>query len=720
MRYTVIKETITDDIKGWGLQMKKTLKGKKSLDINIKLQLLVGFAIPIIFVILVGGLSYNKAEEGMVSNFETAAQNTVDTQMKYLDAVFNLIHGEAVQLKLDPEIQALMSNTYAFDTAKSASVRNKTNTMFNTRKELNSFICNIYIVPKKNETLISTTKSSMSTATQPLAQPQGFYEEWSKTEEGKAVNEAGTNVWISDHPEMDAMTGYDNEYILSYMAPLQNKSAVLVFDIDYYKVKETLEKIDHSNGTIIGYVTSDGKEIIVKEEENSTEISFFQEEFYQNSLKSGELSGSEYIEYNNKKYLYIYNISEETGAALVYFVPWDKLIDSALEIKSLTYVLVGICCFVAIIIGLGISLNITNSMSSITRRLEKVAEGDLTVQMKTKGRSEFAGLNKHIADTIKKTRELIIGVDGIVSLVNGSSKEVDKVSGLMKQSSNSILEALEEIDGGVSQQAKDTQDCLSQMDNLSHTIEEVTQDIEKTSSTSEYTKEIIMKGISTMEVLSKQTKDTIEVTSLVKDDVKILEGHSLEIKKFVSIISDIAEQTNLLSLNASIEAARAGEAGRGFAVVAEEIRKLADGSQQAAAEINKVVEIIEKQTGETVTTANKAEKIVEEQAETVEITKEDFRKIYHATEEVISSIEQVSHKVKSMDQKRADTLESLSSISAVAEETAASSGNVFAISEKQKETVVLLTKASEELRNNMAELKTAISVFKTTEEESDQ
>ena len=258
---------------------------------------------------------------------------------------------------------------------------------------------------------------------------------------------------------------------------------------------------------------------------------------------------------------------------------------SALEIKSLTYVLVGICCFVAIIIGLGISLNITNSMSSITRRLEKVAEGDLTVQMKTKGRSEFAGLNKHIADTIKKTRELIIGVDGIVSLVNGSSKEVDKVSGLMKQSSNSILEALEEIDGGVSQQAKDTQDCLIQMDNLSHTIEEVTQDIEKTSSTSEYTKEIIMKGISTMEVLSKQTKDTIEVTSLVKNDVKILEGHSLEIKKFVSIISDIAEQTNLLSLNASIEAARAGEAGRGFAVVAEEIRKLADGSQQAAASI---------------------------------------------------------------------------------------------------------------------------------------
>ena len=81
-----------------------------------------------------------------------------------------------------------------------------------------------------------------------------------------------------------------------------------------------------------------------------------------------------------------------------------------------------------------------------------------------------------------------------------------------------------------------------------------------------------------------------------------------EREQFVAIIADIAEQTNLLSLNASIEAARAGEAGRGFSVVAEEIRKLADGSRQAADEINKVVELIEKQTQETVGTATKAEK----------------------------------------------------------------------------------------------------------------
>ena len=694
----------------------KKPKAKFSLDINIKIQLLFGFLIPVIFVILVGKLSYDKAEEGMITNYEVATENTINTQMQYFDYVFNLIRGDAVQLKLDQDIQGLMSNTYVFDKAKEASIRNKTNTTITTKQELNGFISNIYIVPKEQQTLISTTKSSLATRSQPLLQPAGFFEKWSKTEEGESVNSGTANTWISYHTEMDTMTGYDKEYILSYMSVLPSNSAVLVVDIDYNKVKEELQKLDYSGGAIIGYVTAEGKEIVVKEDTNSTEIVFFTEDFYQNSLTSGELKGSQYIKYNNKDYLYIYNTSEETGATLVYLVPQEKVIASALEIKSLTVILVAISCVIAILIGLGISFNITNSMNSIIKRLKRVAEGDLTVQMKTRGNSEFAMLNRHIAEMIENTRKLIVGVDGIVDVVNLSAEDVDGVSGQLEESSNGILKVLQEIDLGVSQQAEDAQDCLIQMDNLSQTIEAVTDDIEKTSTTSETTKDIVMKSISTMEVLSEQTKDTIEITSKVKEDVRILEERSSEIRKFVAIIADIAEQTNLLSLNASIEAARAGEAGRGFSVVAEEIRKLADGSHKAADEINKVVEIIEVQTNETVGTARKAEQIVEEQADTVNATKEAFRKIYSATEEVINSVDDVKVRVKGMDKERGSTLEAISSISSVAEETAASSGHVFSIAESQKETVTLLTKASEKLKENMGELKAAISVFKTTED----
>lgn len=715
-----MKKNLKDLVKIPKAQKKEEKKGaskiekkKLSFDINIKLQLLVGFAIPVIFVILVGVISYNKAEEGMISNYESAAQNTIHTQMDYLDFGFYLIRGDAAQLKLDQELQMLVGGTYKNNQSKAAAVLNQTNADILVKKTLNEFIHNIYIIPKSDQEVISTIKKSTANGFKEF----GYYEEWSKTEEGKTVNEGQASTWFSAHPEMDKLTEYNpDEYILSYMSAFPNKAAVLVVDINKEKVRETLSSIDTTDGAIIAFITPEGKEIVVKEENNTTDIVFFEQDFYQNSLLDEDKSGCQYVTYNGKEYLYIYQISEETGVVLAYLVPEEKVTASASEIRGVTIILVAIACIVAVIIGLGISLNITRSMNSIIRRLKKVAEGDLTVQMKTRGRSEFAMLNRHIADMIENTRKLIVEVDEIVNVVNLSAEDVEGVSGQLEQSSNGILEALEEIDIGVSQQANDAQDCLVQMDNLSQVIEEVTEDIGKTSSNSGSTKDVVVKSISTMEVLSNQTKDTIEITSKVKEDVRLLEVSSSEIKKFVAIIADIAEQTNLLSLNASIEAARAGEAGRGFSVVAEEIRKLADGSRQAAEEINKVVEIIEKQTYDTVETAKKAEKIVEQQAETVDATKDAFRKIYNATEEVIVSVDDVKVKVKGMDKERAGTLEAISSISAVSEQTAASSSNVFSIAESQKETVTLLTRASDELKTNMEELKQAVSVFKTTEE----
>ena len=111
-----------------------------------------------------------------------------------------------------------------------------------------------------------------------------------------------------------------------------------------------------------------------------------------------------------------------------------------------------------------------------------------------------------------------------------------------------------------------------------------------------------------------------------------------------------------------------------------------------------------------------AEKTVGEQSQTVNVIKDAFRQIYNATEEVIADVAEVENKVKGMDREKEGTLEAISSISEVSQQTTISSGKLFSIAQGQKEVVGSLTQESEELKMNTEELKKAISVFKTTEE----
>jgi methyl-accepting chemotaxis protein len=698
-----------------------TQKAKKmefQLNLNIKMQLLVGFLVPIFFVILVGVISSRQAEAGMISNFEESASSSIETQMQYLDFGMSMVSAEAMQMRLDTELQSLVNGLFKKDLSKASSIYRKNSSSIKVRQRSNELIHAIYIIPKSGSKVMSTLESSDQST-------DGYYEDWSVTEEGQKVifekNVADwlgkTTSWIGQHPEMDKMTGYKPEdYAISYMSAFPNRAAVFVVDISKEAIRKSLSKVDTSDGSILGFITADGSELVIKDEEVTEEFVFFEQDFFQNCLASEELEGTEYVTYDGQEYFFTFAKSEKTGVVLGYLVPVRHVTKGAEAIKSITVVLVIIACIVAVAIGLFISLNISASMAGIIKRLKKAAEGDLTVHLKTKGKSEFSILSQYIMNVITNMKGLIQQVEGIAMLVKNAAGGVEEISARIEESSQGIEVTLAEIDKGVSLQASDAQDCLTQMDSLSRKIEEIGSSVDQAASGSEVTKEIVEKSIDTMEALSGKTKATIEITDRVKADIEELEKKSRVIGEFVNTINDIAEETNLLSLNASIEAARAGEAGRGFAVVAEAIRKLADGSSQAASEINKVVEEIVNQTKGTVSTAAEAGEIVGEQALLVSHTKEDFKKMAECTEQMLISVRKISEDVISIDAQRKDTLDAVSSISAVSEQTATASGEVYNISQKQMDVVEALKKASTELKEKMAELEEALDLFKTAEE----
>ena len=682
---------------------KAKIKGKEmdfQLNVNLKVQLLVGFLVPIFFVILVGVISSKKAEEGMVANFEETARTSIETQMQYLDFGMSMVSAEAMQMRLDTELQSLANGLFKNDLSKASSIYRKNASNIKVSK------------------VMSTLESSDQSA-------DGYYEKWAETEEGqKVIYEKNvidwlgkSTAWVGSHPQMDALTGYhQDDYAISYMSAFPNRAAVFIVDISKEAVKKSLSKVDTSDGSILGFVTGDGRELVIKNEEITEEFAFYDKDFFRNCLAAEELQGTEYVIYDGQEYFFTFAKSEKTGAALGYLVPVRHVTKGAEAIKSITVMLVAVACIVAVIIGFLISLNISAGMSGIIKRLKKAAEGDLTVCLKTKGKSEFSILSRYIMNVITNMKGLIQQVEGIAMLVKNAAGGVEEVSAKIEESSQGIKATLAEIDKGVSLQASDAGDCLNQMDSLSRKIEDIGGSIEQAARGSEATKGIVEKSIETMEALSGKTQATIEVTDRVKEDIEELARKSMVIGEFVETINDIAEETNLLSLNASIEAARAGEAGKGFAVVAEAIRKLADGSSEAASEINKVVDEIVKQTKDTVSTAERAGEIVGEQALLVKHTTEDFRDIAESTRQMLDTIRRISGDIESIDAQRQDTLDAVSSISAVSEETATASGEVFNISQKQMDVVESLKQASAELKEKMAELEGALAAFKTAEE----
>lgn len=677
--------------------------------LSIKAKLVIGFAIPLICTVVVGGVSYSLAETGMTANYEDSMSKAMSMAMEYLDFGFESAVSESEQLYYNNDLMRWATGAIYNEWSRSEIVED-VSVDLNVKKAGNEFVSDMYIIPAENLSLVSTFSGDVNI--------QGFYRELEDSAEAICLESLSGN-WIGAHTYIDKIlaqyySDYSVEnYACSYIRPMTTRRACIVVDYSSEAIAAVLRNLDLGEGSIAAFVTADNREILIRENEvvKDSDFSFVDQSYYTEAMADNAAVVIEYVEYAGKDYLFMVSKSYKNGSAICAMVPVSMVRASADMIRNITVLIMIVSCVIALLVGVLIIIGISSTIGQISNKLKLVSGGDLTVAMNVNRRDEFKVLVTNITDMVRNSRNLIVQVLKTTENVSSSTVKLEEASGVLTDSNNQIAYAVDEIDRGLAQQSQDSQNCLFLMEELSQRITRAVELVGNMAAITDNTKKIIGDGMSTMDELKTKSADTTDITRNVALNIRNLEMSLSEIEKFVDMINNIAEETSLLALNASIEAAKAGEAGRGFAVVAQSVGKLSDGTIEAAKQIQSVMDEIRNRTNETVDVAEIAGEIVSKQTDTVSDTIKVFSGMNRYLENLIDELEALEKTIRSMESHRNDTLSAIESISSVSVETAASVSMVNDSLKNQKTMVGNLHDSTIEMETRAEELTEAVNAF---------
>ena len=698
----------------------KALKGRRSdrkklhLFSGIRFKITVAFIVPVVLMIGLGVISYNRSAEALTSNYESSSKSTLDTAASYMNLIIETIRTASYDISVSTIAREYYGQTYAKDAYKESTVFSTLRTEIESRKIANKYIRNIAFVANYGNA-ISTALSYLD---------DSIYENVRKLDCAKRTDKEDF-IWLGNHPELDDYIG-TSRYAFGILRKAYNMKfrqiGYVVVDVDYDEIANHIASINMGENAILALITPDGREISYKnipvsdEAEGQANDSLDTEyivnsELYDKILASEENGGSEYVEYEGEKYLLLYNKLESQGFMMVSLVPESYIIADADETARITAAAVAVTALIVIVIGFILSTSMGTTIRKIMNGLEKASTGDLTVDIHTRRKDEFMILCERTNQMLGNIRALINKADTVAKALGNASERVGGNSGILLEETKSITTSISDVEKGIVMQANDAENCLTRMDDLSKKIGVVSENTGKIADIADVTKSTVSDGLATIDTLQDKVKATTQVTAEVISNIEDLEKASQSIANIVGAINDIADETSLLSLNASIEAARAGDAGRGFAVVAESIRKLAEQSLNSVNEIRNIVGKIQKQTVDTVEVAKQAEVIVNSQEEALKATIDVFHDIDKHVSGLAENLSQISAGIDAMEGAKKDTLAAIESISAVAEETASAVTEVNEAAGRQLEAVKKLNNESEELIDRSEDLVEAINKF---------
>ncbi|WP_027936816.1 methyl-accepting chemotaxis protein [Anaeroarcus burkinensis] len=383
---------------------------------------------------------------------------------------------------------------------------------------------------------------------------------------------------------------------------------------------------------------------------------------------------------------------------------------------SLTFTMIlAVSIVLGLALGWTITKRITSRLSATVVFLDHVAEGDFSQEVPTASmadRSEFGALATSVDKMNRSIGALIRNLLNTAEQLAASSEELTASADQSAQASNQVAQSITEVAKGSDEQLRAAEQARDMVEQMSKGIDQVAQNTmvvsasaQKTAGAAAEGEQSVGQAVAQMGIIETKTEATAEV-------IASLEERSKQIGQIVEVISTIAAQTNLLALNAAIEAARAGEAGRGFAVVADEVRKLAEQSQDAAKQITELIGEVQGRTNQAVLFMNEGRREVETGAKVVNSAGQSFADILRMVREISAEVHEISAATEELTSGTQQVVDAAQRISKESRQAAEQTETISAATEEQSASMEEIASASRHLANMAEGLQVAVQKFK--------
>lgn len=370
------------------------------------------------------------------------------------------------------------------------------------------------------------------------------------------------------------------------------------------------------------------------------------------------------------------------------------------------------------VIGVWLLRSIQSSISVLKEGASIIGDGDLSYRVDTNSKDEMGELAQTFNRMAEKMQKSMNEVKDAAEKLTSSSQNLAAVSEETTAQSDEVTEAISQVATGAQSQADHLQECTLLLSDVTGYIKETASISDEIASDAMQAENEGKAGSNIVHQLNTHSENFLELAQSLISEIQDASKQSKQINSIVETIQEIAGSTDLLALNAAIESARAGEAGRGFSVVASEVRKLAERSKNEALRIQQLVKSMTNQMELLSKETVRFEQYRVDQVESVQQTEKAFSKIIQNVSQINGRISQVKSAIGRVESANENLSEKLFEVSAISEESVATSEQVSASSIHQKEAIHQVNVAATELQEIALTLQEEVDQFSLGERAS--